>query len=331
MSDINKILENVQREKGIEIPQELIDSIVMESRALTNPATTPFTTYSIEELQKTSIITTPKSTPLTNLLRNGATPTRSLVFEWNEVETQTNHTLAKYDGFTPPADVQGTPTRKSNRVMPVATVAKVSKFTNSFESTDGDAMQNELAQKFIDVNKAVEYYLWNGDSAVTGTIAETDGVVKLVTSAVNNGGGAISQASIDTAILQIARSGGEATHIFANHVKAQRIARFTDSSVQQQLRTANNGVGASALTYLSPFGQAVEVVPVYDEFLPTGSVYVMDINKVKIRHTENALVNLEELGLIVHGKAMIYFAFFGLQVVGATKYHRVITNCADTL
>jgi hypothetical protein len=331
MKDNTKeILELVQRESGLEISKEVIDR-VMEQRALTNPATTPFTTYSIEELKSTSVITTPKSTPLTNALRDRARPTKSLIFEWNEVTTQTNHTLAKYDGFNAPSDVQGTPVRKNNRVMPIATVAKVSKFTQSFESTDNSAMENELKQKYIDVNKALEYYLWNGDQAVTGTIAETDGIVKLVTTAVANGGGAILQSSIDTAILQIARAGGEATHIFANHVKAQRIARFTDSSIQQQLRTANNGVGASALIYLNPFGEQVQVVPVYDEFLPTGSVYVLDMNQIAIRHTEASLVNMDDLGLVVHGQAKIFYSFFGLEVVGADKYHRVITGCADTL
>lgn len=329
--EIEKVLEIVQREGGLEISKELIDSAMNQTRALTNPATTPFTTYSIEELKSISVITTPLSTPLTNALRGRAKKTRSLVFEWNEVTTQTNHTLAKYDGFTLPSDTQGSPTRKSNRVMPVASVARVSKFTNSFESTDNSAMENELKQKYIDINKAVEYYLWNGDQAVTGTIAETDGVIKLVTTAVNNGGGAILQASIDTAILQIAQAGGEASHIFANHVKAQRIARFTSDSVQQQLASAQNGVGASALTYLSPFGRAVQIVPIYDEFIPTGSVYVLDMEKLTIRHTENDLINLEDLAVITHGKAMIYYSFMGLEVVGADKYHRVITNVANTL
>lgn len=302
-------------------------------RALTDPTTTPFTTYDIEELERTSLITTPRFTPLFDALRGTARRSRSWKFEWNEVTTQTNHTLTKYNGYTAPADAQGTPTRKSNYIMPVATVPKVSRFAQSFETTDSDAMQNELEQKYIDLTKGIEYYLWNG-VAGNGASGETDGLITLVTTSVSNAGSAsaLNEAKLQEAIVQCYAEGAVPTHIFATPTVAQRIANFVDNKVQFVSNDiATNGLGINAFMYKSPFGFNIRVQPVLEEFLSTGNVFVMDMSKLNLMYSSPNVLSSEPLGITQHGEASILYSFFGLKLKGATTHHRKITNVLSSL
>lgn len=301
-------------------------------RALTDPSTTPFTTYDIEELEKTSLITTPVFTPLLTKLRTTAKRSRSWRFEWDEVTTQTDHTQVKYNGNTLPSDTQGTPARPSNIIMPAATVARVSRFAQSFETIDGDAMKIELTQKYIDLTKGVEYYLWNGDDDVTGVVTETDGIIKLVTTSVSNGGGALLESILQTAIIQCYAEGAVPDMIYCTPVVAQRIANFVDPKLALPSNTsATNGVGVSAFTYISPFGFRLTVQPVLQEFIGTGKVYVIDSTKLEMKYSSPSVLSSEPLSVVQHGMATIMFSFFGLQVKAATKYHRKITNVAESL
>jgi hypothetical protein len=334
--DYEKLAEIVKM-RGVNITPEYIQKAVDKAdaatRAITNPATSPFTSFDVEDLVKTSVVVTPFDTPLLNRLRGKVNEAISQTFSWVESTSQTNHTLVKYDGNTPPSDVNGAGSIKSNYVMPIATVPKVGRFVNSLKSVDQSAMRIELRDKYTDINKGLEYYLWNGnEDTVVDSLPETDGIIERVTTAVDNGGGNVEEEAIQTAVLQIAAAGGRATHIFANHTKAQRIANFTLESVRENQRNrATNGIGESALTYLNPFGPALEVVPTFDEYIPTGKIYVLDLNHISLRSTMAQLINLEKLGIITHGDAMIYFSFFGIQIEGNTRYHRVITNCANGL
>lgn len=326
-----KARQQIKDLKEVNIPKAELEKL-LKGRALTDVETTPFTTYSVEELEKANLITTPKDTPFLNLLRNKTKKSMSWLFEWNEVEVQSNLAQVKYDGNTPPADVAGTPSRKSNYIMPAATVAKVSNFAKSFTSTGGDALEVELEQKFLDINRGVEYFLWNGDKSVTATATETDGLVQLVTTAVDNGTQALQESKLQTAILQVSAAGGNPTHILCSHTVAQRIVNFANNKIAMtNPRTAENGLGMGAMTYLSPFGQPLTVVPVIDAYIPSGKVYVVDIDKMKIRHTENALINFSPLGITTHGDAFIFYSYFGLEVKGNTKYHRVIENVTNEL
>jgi hypothetical protein len=333
--DFEKLAHLLRTEKADITPEMVQEAFTKGNnvqRALTDPTTTPFTTYDVEELQKAGLITTPVDTPLTNILRNRTGKSMSWLFEWNETEIQSNLTYTKYDGYTLPTDRQGSPSRKSNYIMPLATVAKVSRFTNSFVTTDENAMNNEMVQKNLDLNRGIEYYLWNGDSTVTGGATETNGIISLVTSSVDNGGSALSETSLQTAILQISANNGRPDLIFGDYTQAMRIANFAEDRISSA--TVNNvegGISDSAMFYNSPFGTRLRVIPVLNAYMPTGKVYVLDSSKMRLRHTMNSLINYENVSITQHGDAVAIFSFMGLELKGATNYHRVITNVANSL
>lgn len=299
-------------------------------RALTDQTASPLAgVYDIEELEKRSLITTPKDVPFFNKFRGSATRSINRTYEWVEVAVQSNLALVKYNGYTPPSDVQGTAARGTNRLMAAATVARVGAFAQALDMVDGNAMNIETQQKYIDLLRGIEYFIWQGNDSNSD---ETDGIVQRVTTSVANGGGALVESVLQSAIVQAIVDGGQPDTIFCSPIVAQRIANYTLSKVQQlDPNAAKNGVGTGAFTYLTPFGYTCEVIPVRSTFLPTGTVYVMDSSKCGLRYAGNSILGSEGLDETNHGMAMIMYSFFGVEIKAPTLYHRVITGVAETL
>ncbi len=307
-------------------------------RALTNPSTTPFTVYDVEELERNTLITTPQFTPMLDLLRGTAKRSQSLKFEWNEKTTNTTHTNSAYDGNTPPSDRAGTPTRNDNYIMPLAQVAKVSRFAESFTTTDdGDATGIEMEEKLIDVKKSMEYFIWNGTRATTSPAIQTDGIKTLVTTSVSNAdGGGLSQPLqepiLRATLARIYAEGAIPKIIACTPIQAERIANFTRNNDAVRPRPDINGTGAEAFTYRSPFGFNVLVVPVLEEFIGvSGDIYVLSTDVIRLRFSGKSLLNSEAIGITTHGMATIIYSFMGLELKGATKFHRKITFVDNSL
>lgn len=310
---------------------EIIENEVQEvERALTNVATSPLQDiYDIEELERRSILTTPADVPVFSFLRGSATKSINRTFEWDEIATNnTTLTDGKYGGYTPPSDNQGSPARLSNNLMAYGQVARVSNFAQALEYVDGTALNLELQQKYNRLVRGIEYYFWNGDK--TGG-DETDGIVTLVTNSVANGGGALVETVLQQAIVNVFENGGTVTHIFARPTVCQRIANFVQNRVHYNDNRGDGGISKRAFTYLSPFGVDIMVVPVRPEFIPSGAVYCLDMEYLKMRYAGSSVLMNTDLGEINDGKATLLKSYFGLELKAKNLYHIKITGVANSL
>lgn len=310
------------------------------SRAITDPKVTPFSDkYSIQELQRLQLITTPKDTPLLSLLlAKGSVRSMSWLFEWNEATLNTTFSDALYDGFDTSglSGANGTVSRKSNHIMALAQVAKVGGLALSFETVEGDAMRLEIQSKYLQLLRAMEYYLWNGSFA--GDNKQTDGVATLVTTAVDNNPTvavptpALDETIFGTAIVSVVDAGQIPTHAFCEPIVAQRIANFAKNRVQYfNTVEANGGIGMAGFTYMTPFGYPIQVVPVRSSFIPTGHVYVLDMDVVTLRHSGANVVDSKQASVGLNdGQAVLFTSYIGLELKNKTA-HRVITNVGLSL
>lgn len=308
-------------------------------RGITDPSGTNFQNLAPEQLDPVIEMLTPEDeefTPmLTRLSKKEILRSKTMKFEWVDNTVNNTHSTALYDGNTPPTSSNSATNRQDNYIMPLAKVAEVSKFVDSFESVETDYMTNELRDRTLELRRAGEYYLWNGDRAVTTPCQQTDGIKKLVTQAVSNenGGGAaqvIQESSIKTALVQVYSNGYRPKLICATPTVASRIADFSLNHNTVRPNGINGNV-EEAFTYRSPFGFKLTVVPVLEDFIGnsvTGEVFVLDDSKMKLvipSKTKN-LINSEELGTVTHGKRVIVYMFMGLQMKANTKSQRKITN-----
>lgn len=314
-----------------------IDLSEAELRAIVSTSDTPFTVGTIEELEKTTLMLTPEEdqfTPMLTRLRPKAKSSIALKFEWNDTDTDSTFSGSLYDGYTPPTSNTSSPSRRDNYIMPLSRVAKVSKFTNSFGLVDVDAMNNEMRDRYIELKRSVEYYIWNGNETVTSPIQQTKGIKRYVTTAVDNAttlGAAqvLQEATLKEAIAQMYAEGIVPRIICATPPVASTIADFSLNNGQANGNNLN-GVPQTAFTYRSPFGFALQVVPVLEDFLgtsATGEVYILDDTNIVLRYPskERGLINSEPLAITQHGQATIIYSFMGVQVKKAGKM-RKITN-----
>lgn len=307
-------------------------------RALTaTSASSAFTVLDIEELERGQLITTNGETPAFDMLRGSARKTPAEIFEWNDKTTMSTLTGGAYDGFTVPSDYAGTSNRRSNRTMPVGVVAKVSNYTNAFGNVDGTAMATEMIEKTFDLKRVVEYYIWNGDSSVTGNpITETNGIIASCTTAFSNGSGLFLESTLQNGVKEIRSAGGyqgtKPLILGATYDVTYRVANFAEDRIRY-VNTVNplNGISEEALMYATPFGKPVMVVPVLDTYIATGSAWLLDPNLIEIRYAGEALLGSSELAITQDGKAVLLKSYFGVEIKAATVRHRKLTNIFNSM
>lgn len=301
------------------------------SRAITDPTTTPFTTYSIRELKDMELVTTPLDVPLFTMLAPKAAKSANIMFEWIESALSTNYAGGKYAGY----DISGvaaagaTPTTNSNYLMAYAQIARVGGLVESLDTVDGNAMLLETRHKYAQLIRGIEYYLWNGNH--TSNADETNGLVTLVTTAVANGGGALLETSLQSAIVAAVNNGLMPDTVFCSPVVAQRIANFSEDRIRYNNTTnAEGGIGMSAFRYNSPFGYSINVVAVRTSFIPTGKVYVIDSSLVRMRYSGADVIQSQKLPESNDGSAILMKSYFGIEISQKAD-HIVITGLTESI
>lgn len=303
-------------------------------RALLTPDGSPMPIYTIRELKNMELITTPKDVPLFTMLT--ASPdkfarTGSRFFEWLETTLSNNFAGAKYDAYDISAVAQagGTPVEKGNYLMALAQIARVGGMNQELDTVDGNAMLIETRHKYIQLIRAIEYFLWRGDH--TANTDETNGLVTLVTSSIANGGGALVEAILQTGIVTCIDNGIMPDTIFCLPIHAQRIASFSANRViYQNTVEAEGGVGQKTFYYNTPFGYTCKVQPVRSSFLPTGRVYIVDSSLIRLRHSGTEVIKSNVLPEVNDGSAVLIKAYVGLEVNNASA-HVVITGVSSAL
>lgn len=303
-------------------------------RALLTPSDAPMPVYTIRELKNMELITTPKDVPLFTMLT--ASPDKyaragSRFFEWLETSLSNNFAGAKYDSYniSGVATAGGTPVEKGNYLMALAQIARVGGMNEELDAVDGNAMLIETRHKYIQLIRAIEYYLWNGDHGANAD--ETNGIVALITTSVANGGGALVEAILQTAIVTAIDNGIMPDTIFCLPIHGQRIASFSAARVTYQNTVeSEGGVGQRAFFYNTPFGYTCKVQPVRSTFLPTGRVYIVDSSLVRLRHSGTEVIKSKVLAETNDGSAVLIKAYVGLEVNNASA-HVVITGVSSAL
>lgn len=304
-------------------------------RALTaTSSSSSYTVLDIEELERGQLITINRETPALDMLRRTARKTPSEIFEWNDKTTLAAASLHNglFDGFTVPSDYAGTSTRRSNRTMPLGVVAKVSNYSNSFETIDGDTMNTEMIEKTIDLTRVMEYFIWNGDSSLTGSvITESNGIIASCTTTVDNGSVPLTESTIQNTLRAVSAAGGRTSHLFGTYTAAYRIANMAEDRIRYlSAREATNGIGQNSLLYMTPFGTQVQVVPVLSDYISTGNVYALDMTQLSLRYSGNGLMSSNPISLTSDGQAVILKSYMGMEIKAATVWHRKINNVFDS-
>jgi hypothetical protein len=258
--------------------------------------------------------------------------------EWRE-RSLTAPGSSAYDGETAlPGASTNTGTARDNKVMQVGRTASVTNFLNAMNTVGkaniGDAWAIEMEEKMANVIRDIEYYLWRGDRTVTSP-QESDGIVTMSSNFVQVANAGSAAALVETklheAIYQLYDNGSYPDTIYCRPVVAQRIANFTADKVRYMgAPNEAGGTKPGTLQYLSPFGAQLNVVPVRQAFIPSGSIYVMDSSKMGMAWLSQGIevmdvpITLDEVG------RKLIKAYFTLEVRGYT-HHAKITNVADSL
>lgn len=284
-----------------------------------------------EDLSDLIDMITPKDTPLFSLL--GRTRATALLHEWTETELTGSFAAAKYGDGGVPAGHTNDHRRKNNSVMSIGRVAKATNLVRAVDLVgQADALAKELEEKMQDVIRAIEYYIYNGDSAASGD-PEMDGLLKVIaagngSTVVANGGGALTEAKLQAAIVGAYNKGGAPDLILARPEVAYQIANFTADKIRFAGPGAGaGGVGAEGLRYLSPFGRSLDVVPVRADFLPSGNVLVVERGKVKLAFLSNG-IEVMPLASAVDAEQRLIKTYLTLET-RALPHQAKITGVAD--
>lgn len=306
-------------------------------RALLTPDASPMPTYTIRELKNLELVRTPMDVPLFTMLT--ASPdkyatTGARYFEWLETDLSSNFAGAVGDGYDLSAisEAGGTPVGKGNYLMAIYQIARVGGMNDEFNTVDGDAMLLETKHKYAQLIRAIEYFLWNGDH--TANANHTNGLVTLITNSIPNGGGALVEAVLQTAIVTVIDNGLMPDTIFCLPIHGQRIASFSQNRITYQNTVeAEGGVGQRAFYYNTPFGYTCKVQPVRSVFLPTGSVFVVDSTMMRLRYADKkgeGIIKSRVLPETNDGTAVLLKTYCGLELAQADK-HVKISGVASTL
>lgn len=241
-----------------------------------------------EDLSDLITLITPKDTPLFSRL--GRVTADALTHEWVEDTLSASFAASAYADGSAPAANTFTAGRKSNKIMSIGRVASATELVQAVntvgKSRGLDAFARELERKMLDVIRSCEYWAWNGDSAQTSPQQMMGLITGLSTGSntvVNSGSAAaLVEAKLQEAILACYSYGGSPTAIYCSPMVAQRISNLNADKVRYVGAGGGpGGVSSLAMRYLSPLGYDLEVVPVRGDFLPSGTVYVLDESQIK--------------------------------------------------
>jgi len=312
---------------------------VKVQRALLDPSASAVTTITLEDLKRNRVVVTPTDTPLYSAIKGRTRRVTQQDFGWNESTLNSTFSANKYtNGNTSSlASISGsTPARKGNHIMSIGTIAKVSGIVDATTVTDdngGGAMEVELNDKYALLVRSIEYFLWRGDNGTNAD--EMDGISQIVTTAVQNNGGAgnapLDVNSLDLAIVQMYNAGLSPSAFYCSPFVAQRVASFASGRVKyNDTVEAMNGIGQKAFMYASPFGYVVEVKPTRAEFLPASSAYLLDESKIRLCYMGTQVEQSEPLAKIDDTASVLMKAYVSVEVQNATA-HRVITEVSNDL
>jgi hypothetical protein len=247
--------------------------------------TTNMATSIYEDLSDVVTYVTPTTCPLTRRL--GRVEATALLHEWTEEALDGTLSSAAYADNGVPANNNGSIARLNNKIMSIGRRAGASELlnaTNTVGKRNGmDAFAREVEAKLRDAMRAQEYFAWHGDITQTSP-QQMGGIIQTLATGSNtvaNGASALSELKLQEAITLAYAGGGEPTAIYCAPLVAQRIAGFTSDRIRFAEGSGAGGQGSGAFKYMSPFGYELDVVPVRGDFLPTGTVYVLDEKYIK--------------------------------------------------
>lgn len=299
--------------------------------------TTNFSDSIHEDLSDLIQYVTPPDVPLFQRLRR--TVATALTHEWTETALTQSFAASVYADGGAPADHTNTTVRRDNKVMSIGRIAKATELlnaTNTVGKASGmDAFAREVEEKMMDVMRAIEYWVWNGDKSQTSP-QQMDGLITQLLAGPNlvqNAGSAAAlvEAKLNEALIAAYSQGGNPTAIFCRPAVAQRIAGFTADKIRYVAGGQAGGLGVSTLRYLSPLGYDLEIVPVRGDFLPSGNVFIVDTAKVSLAELAGG-IRMKELSI---GSADIVanrlIKWYGTLELRALQHHAVISNVSDAL
>jgi hypothetical protein len=247
--------------------------------------TTNMATSIHEDLSDVVTYVTPTTCPLTRRL--GRVDATALLHEWTEEALDSTLSTAAYADAGAPAANAGSISRLSNKIMSIGRRASASELlnaTNTVGKRNGmDAFAREVEAKLRDALRAQEYFAWNGDVTQTSP-QQMNGVIQFMASGTNsvaNGASALAELKLQEAITAAYAGGGEPTAIYCSPLVAQRIVNFTADKLRFSPGGGPGGQNSGAMKYLSPFGYELDVVPVRGDYLPSGTVYILDEKYIK--------------------------------------------------
>jgi hypothetical protein len=249
-----------------------------------------------EDLSELMDMLTPDDAVIQRRLQTGKA--RALTHEWNDVSLAASGTWVSgvYADGGIPSDTSHTHTRRNNKVMSIGRVAKATGLMRALDNTlnmggtvYNDAFALEFAEKVEDAKRVLEYYILNGDKDNTSP-QEMDGLLNS-TSVTYAVGGALTQTAMRTALKRLYSVGGRATAAYCRPGVAATIATFNDNNINFMINgnaSAVTTAGTQTFKYLNPFGGVLDVVTVREDFMPSGSVLLIDESKVRLCYLDQA-------------------------------------------
>lgn len=298
--------------------------------------TTNMATSIHEDLSDVVTYVTPTTCPLTRRL--GRTDASALLHEWTEEALDSTLSTAAYADAGVPAANAGSIARLSNKVMSIGRRASASELlnaTNTVGKRNGmDAFAREVEAKLRDALRAQEYFAWRGDVTQTSP-QQLNGVIQFMssgTNSVSNSGSAaaLAELKLQEAITAAYTGGGEPTAIYCSPIVAQRIAGFTADRTRFTQGGGAGGQNQGAFRYLSPFGYELDVVPVRPDYLPSGTVYILDEKYIKFADL-NGGWKMKELAITTDVVADRLIKIYTTLEFKYKMAHSKVINVADVL
>jgi hypothetical protein len=299
--------------------------------------TTSDTALQKEDLSELITMLTPDDVKV--FKRIGRTRATALTHEWNEAALAASGTWVSgvYADGGIPSDTSHTHTRKSNKVMSVGRVAKATGLMNALDLTlnlEGrglaDAFALDFTEKMQDLMRVIEYYILNGDVDNTSP-QEMDGLLNTITTNSVTVNGDITAAKLKEALKKCYAKGGAPNAIYCRPGVAIKIADLGETNIRYTINAGERADlvgGATTFKWLSPFGNVMDVVPIRDEFLPSGKVVVLQESDVKLAFLSNE-IEVMDLATTTDSMSKLIKAYFTLQH-RAEQHSCLLTGVLDT-
>ena len=198
-----------------------------------------------------------------------------------------------------------------------------------------DSFALEMEEKMVNLLRAIEYFIWNGDIAQTSP-QQMDGIIQLSGDgfqSVANAGSAekLNQLKLDEAIASCYSAGGNPTIIACRPLVAQRIANFGIAQINYGVGGGANGVDEGTFSYLSPFGYRLKVLPVRGDFMASGSVYILDQSQISLNFMGGSEIMIKDLPIAGDDVARKLLKSYVTLKLANLTHHARVTAVTDAL